>query len=140
MSVDTVYRILMGVCGLFVAGALVHSLFTGRITLAARNIARSSAAPTYWKAVGINVLLALTIALAILAPERIMAQVFFIGFLISLLLQAHVSGLVLRFNGTFWSRARGDPGFRTWMIVYCGMIALFIVILIAKLAMDPSAS
>lgn len=137
MSTDTVLRIFMGLCGLFVAGALAHSLFNGRITLAGRKVLRSSEAPAYWKTVGINVLLVLTFALAIWVPERIRTPVFFIGVVISFLLQAHVSGLVGRFNGTFWSRARGDAGFRNRMIAYWAMLAMFAALLAAGLYFGP---
>lgn len=71
MSFETVLRIFMGLCGLFVAGTLAHSLFTGRITLAGRKVSRSGEPPVYWKTVGINVLPVLTLALAIWVPERI---------------------------------------------------------------------
>ena len=139
MSGDTVLRIFMALCGLFVAWTLARSLFSGRIILAGRNVLRSSEAPAYWKTVGINVLIVLTFALAIWVPERIRTPVFFIGVMTSIILQAHLSGLVGRFNGTFWSRERGDAGFRNGMIVHWALLALMVVLLVAGLLLDRPA-
>jgi hypothetical protein len=123
MSFDTVMRIFFGLCALFFAGLLVRSLVTGRTILAARKLTRAEDRRTYWGAIGIDVLVVLTIAVAAFMPERLRVPVFLIGVMTSQLLTARLAGEIPRLGGKILSREKGDAGYRNMVIFYWVMLA-----------------